>query len=111
MISLDGVRMTVTQTAPDGVVDDRTIFEFSHTGSIVEARYAGGEIAAGHLIGHFIDGKLTFRFVQMTNDERLDSGASTCDVDRGDDGLLRLVEHFEWATREGAGTNVFTQVT
>ena len=111
MISLDGVRMTVTQTAPGGVVDDRTIFEFSQAGNIVEARYAGGEVAAGYLIGHFIEGKLTFRYVQTTADERLDSGISKCDVERGDDGRLRLVEHFEWATREGVGINVFTQIS
>ena len=109
-ISLDGVRMNVTQTAPGGVVDARTIFEFSQTGTIVEARYEGGEIAAGRLIGHFINGQLAFRYVQMTRSGSLDSGASMCDVECGVDGRLRLIEHFEWGSREGTGTNVFTEL-
>ena len=41
-ISLHGLRMNATQTAPGGGVNADTIFEFAQSDSgIVEARYAG----------------------------------------------------------------------
>lgn len=108
--SLNGIRMNVTQTAANGVVNARTIFEFSQAGDVVEARYSGGGIARGHLIGRFIDGRLEFRYVQLTDDGLLDGGHSTCDLDETADGRLRLREHFEWASRDGVGINVFEEL-
>ena len=108
--SLNGVRMNVTQTAANGVVNAQTIFEFSHVGDIVEARYSGGGIAQGRLIGRFIGEQLEFRYVQLTVDGVLDGGRSICDVDETADGRLRLCEHFEWGSREGTGTNVFEEL-
>jgi hypothetical protein len=41
-ISLHGLRMNATQTAPGGGVNADTIFEFAQSDSgVVEARYAG----------------------------------------------------------------------
>jgi hypothetical protein len=38
------------------------------------------------------------------------AGRSTCDVMLRGDGRLRIVEHFQWSTREGSGTNVFDEL-
>jgi len=109
-ISLNGVKMHVTTTAAEGVVNADTIFTFSQDGPVVTARYAGGKVLAGSLVGVMSAGRLEFQYAQMDLDHRLDGGRSTCEVSRGADGRLRLLEHFEWASREGSGTNVFEEL-
>jgi hypothetical protein len=37
-------------------------------------------------------------------------GRSVCEVDRGPDGRIRIVEHFTRNTRSGSGTNVFEEM-
>jgi len=46
----------------------------------------------------------------VDNAGRLDSGYSTCEINRVKDGRIQLIEHFKWDSREGAGTNVFEEI-
>lgn len=110
MRPLDGVRMNVTQTAAVGVVNAETIFEFSQSGDMVEARYSGGGIVVGRLIGKRTTDQIEFRYIQLTDSGVLDSGQSRCDLEVMEDGRLRLIEHFKWASREGGGVNVFEEL-
>lgn len=110
MRSLDGVRMNVTRTAAVGVVNADTIFEFSQSGDVVEARYSGGRIVVGRLIGKRSADQIEFRYVQLTDSGTLDSGQSHCELEMMEDGRLRLIEHFKWASREGDGVNVFEEL-
>jgi hypothetical protein len=56
-----------------------------------------------------IDG-LQFRYSQVDMDGRIDGGYSTCEISRMEDGRIRLLEHFQWESREGTGTNVFEEI-
>lgn len=110
-ISLNGIKMHVVSTADGGEVNFATIFDFTQDGSIVTARYSGGKIKLGYLVGIMnSSGSLQFRYTQVDNDGRLDGGYSTCEVSRMVDGRVRLLEHFKWESRQGTGTNVFEEI-
>jgi len=110
MWNLDGIRANASVTAPGGVVNHETIFVFRQEGRIVEAIYAGGQVLRGFLIGVIEGDRMRMQYCQLDIDGRFDGGQSTCDLERTDDGRIRIVEHFEWASREGNGTNVIEQL-
>jgi hypothetical protein len=109
-IDLAGVSMTVSATAENGVVGSGTRLDFQQKGARVFARYAGGSIARGCLVGRMAGSTLSFRYAQREADGGLQAGRSTCEVLRLADGRIRIVEHFTWTTRIGSGVNVFDQL-
>ena len=109
-ISLDGIRMHVVSTANAGVVNAETLFTFTQEGSVVSAGYSGGKVRLGYLVGVISSEGLRFRYAQLDVEGHLDGGYSNCEISRTDDGRIRLVEHFEWESREGSGTNVFEEL-
>ena len=109
-ISLNGVRMRVVSTAEGGEVNIETLFEFTQDGSVVSARYAGGTVRLGYLIGTMSADVLHFRYAQVDNSGRLDGGHSTCEIGRMTNGTIQLSEHFVWDSREGSGTNIFEEI-
>lgn len=110
MTNLDGLTMFVSGTAPGGVVNAETRLTFRQVGERVMARYAGGRIGRGILVGRWRQGTLTFRYAQREADGIVHGGASWCDVVEHA-GRTRIVEHFEWTTRAGSGVNVFDEVS
>jgi len=108
-IDLHDVWMTVTSTARNGVVGADTRLHLVQSGSRVLGRYRGGGVVRGYLSGNLSGSALTFRYVQREGSGEIHSGRSFCEVRRRADGRLRLIEHFEWRSRNGSGTNVFDQ--
>jgi len=109
-LSLDGVRMKVSNSGVHSVVNTSTVLTFEQQGNVVSARYRGGEIVDGYLIGHLEGWSLLFRYVQAELSGRLGAGVSEGAIDRLPDGRLRLVEHYQWLTRPERGTNIFEEI-
>lgn len=111
-ISLDKIQMNVIKTDACGVVNHETIFHFSQNGAVVEAKYAGGKIQQGFLVGRITqENQLIFCYCQMQKDGKLDNGTSECEVSKDENGKVTLTEHFEWASRPGEfGTNIFKEM-
>jgi hypothetical protein len=109
MINLDGVCMSVSSTDQRGVVSAETTLRFTQRNAVVFARYAGGSVERGCLVGKFAEAVLSFRYVQREASGEIHGGRSVCDVTRRSDGRIRIVEHFAWDTRDGSGTNVFEE--
>jgi hypothetical protein len=109
MIDLDGRTMFVSSTAANGVVSSETNLRFTQRGARVVARYDGGSVERGWLVGSFEGETLRFRYAQREAGSAIHAGASICDVHRLADGRVRIIEHFEWSTRQGAGINVFDE--
>lgn len=107
---LNGVRMTVSSAGAHSAVSAATILTFEQQGNVVSARYRGGEIVDGYLIGYVAGQSLHFRYVQADRNGRLDTGVSEGMLDRLADGRLRLVEHYQWLTRPERGTNTFEEI-
>jgi hypothetical protein len=102
--------MHVGSTADRGVVGSDTRLEFRQKGSRVLARYRGGAIRRGCLIGRIKGSQLPFRYAQVETSGEIHGGRSVCDVERLADGRTRSHEHFTWRARSGSGTNVFDEV-
>jgi hypothetical protein len=109
-ISLHGVRMRVISTAECGEVNTETLFEFTQDGSIVYARYTGGRVRLGYLVGTISAERFQFRYAQVDNSGRLDGGYSMCEIGRMPDGRIQMAEHFKWDSREGSGTNLYEEI-
>lgn len=110
MSNLDGVRMFVSSRAATGVVGSDTHLHFTQRGSRVAARYAGGSVARGWLVGTIAGSELVFRYLQREKSGETHGGSSVCHVERRLDGRLRVTEHFTWSSRPGCGVNVFDEV-
>lgn len=106
----DGKTMNAPVTAPNGVINAETIFQFEQEGELITAEYAGGGVKMGYLIGKMVGGKFEFQYTQMDQSGRLDGGHSLCDLEQTEDGRIRIIEHFEWSTQEGKGTNVIEEL-
>jgi len=110
-IDLNGRRMHVASPDPQGVVSPDTLVLFEQSGSVVSARYGGGAIVTGYLVGRFeADGALRFCYAQTDSTGRVDAGISTATIESMPSGRLRLIEQFQWLTRVGGGTNVFEEI-
>jgi len=110
MINLDGRHMYVSSTAGNGVVGSDTRLEFIQRGSRVAARYAGGGVERGWLVGTLSGEALNFRYAQREAPGHIHGGHSACAVVRLDEGRIRIIERFTWTTRPGSGTNVFDEI-
>jgi hypothetical protein len=110
-ISLADVRMRAVATAAEGEVDSGTLFTFAQNGSTVWAHYAGGAIEVGYLVGTLASSKLVFRYCQVDRRGEVHGGHSTADLTVLPNGRIRLLEHFQWESRKGEGTNVLEEVT
>ncbi len=108
--NLNGLTMWVVSTGSKSEVDGETVLHFSQEGSLVSARYAGGRIRLGYLIGAMSDGQLHFRYVQANVEGRIDGGSSVCEFGFLADGRLTMQEHFRWDSRDGSGENTFEEV-
>ena len=109
-MNLDGLTLYVSSTADVGVVGADTLLHFTQKGDRVLARYSGGSIQRGYLVGELADGSLSFRYTQLESSGEIHGGSSICDLVTLPDGRTRIVEHFTWRTREGSGDNIFDQV-
>jgi hypothetical protein len=109
-MNLDQVVMFVSSTDERGVVGQGTRLRFLQKGSRVMARYNGGAVSRGCLVGTLSGSQLLFRFAQVETSGDIHGGRSVCEVDRLPDGRIRIVEHFAWRTRPGSGTNVFEEI-
>ncbi len=106
---LNGLRAHAAVTAPGGVINADTFFEFTQEGDIVEAKYRGGKIVSGYLIGRLRGTELEFRYCQTHTDGVIAGGHSVCQVRVNDAGKAEIVEEFEWATG-GKGTNIIREL-
>jgi hypothetical protein len=103
--SLDGRRFTPVAVGGDGEVGDGTVFEYHQDGDLVWARYSGGRIRLGYLVGIRAGDELLFRYTQVSVDG--ETAAGRCETRLTDDGDGRIVldERWAWESREGTGTS------
>lgn len=106
---LDG--RTFRATANEGGdVGSETAFEFQEDDGLVWARYAGGSVRLGFLVGLRAGDELFVRYAQVTTEGGTATGHSEDRVEVLDDGRVRLHESWAWDSREGSGTSVLEEV-
>lgn len=102
--SLDGRTFVVVDNKV-GEVDAATVFSYQEFGGVVAARYTGGAIRLGHLVGTRSGDDLDFRYVHLARHGGTASGHCRSTIEVLADGRLRLNEKWEWESREGSGTS------
>ncbi len=107
-INLHNIKMNVVETAGNGVVNQDTIFMFNQKGNRVTARYSGGKVERGFLVGKLNKDQLQFNYAQEHNDGNIAGGESTCQLSINSNGKMQLIENFRWG--QGIGRNVFQQL-
>ncbi|MFH6601859.1 hypothetical protein ACEZ3G_00105 [Maribacter algicola] len=105
------IRMNVIRTASNGIVNSETIFDFSQEQELVFAKYSGGNIKKGYLVGNVKNNRLHFCYCQVRINGMMDHGASICEISFEDDKLI-LTEKFEMSSERGKeiGVNIFKEL-
>ena len=105
MVSLDGRRFQSMAEVAGGEVGTETVFEYHEEGDLIWARYAGGAVRLGHLVGLRQGDRLEFRYSQLNTAGETSTGHCVSTVVTLPDGRLRLDETWRWESKDGAGTS------
>lgn len=108
--NLDGKRFRPVASDGDGEVGGETTFEFSQDGETIYARYAGGDVRLGFLVGVHRGDELHFRYAQVNRAGETATGQSTDRIELLEDGRIRLHETWSWDSKDGEGTSVLEEV-
>ncbi|MFB6300832.1 MAG: hypothetical protein ABEH65_11270 [Halobacteriales archaeon] len=95
----------------DGDVGCDTYFWFDQTDDLIHARYEGGVIRLGHLVGLHTGEKIRFRYTHVTTNDETATGQSTDTIAVLPDDRLRLHEEWSWDPKAGSGTSVIEELT
>lgn len=109
--SLEGrVFVDVTEDHAGDVGAD-TRFEYHEApDGVIWARYAGGTVRLGHLVGTRDGDRLDFRYSHVTTAGSTASGRCRSRIVVRADGLLEFYEAWEWESQPGAGTSVVREL-
>ena len=108
--SLDGRVFRVAAIDAAGEASEATHFEYHEQDGVVWARYEGGAVRLGFLVGTRQGDRLDFRYSQLNEDGETSNGHCTTTVSTLPDGRLRLDEEWAWESRPGAGTSAAEEV-
>lgn len=109
--TVDGRVFTSVSNDADGDVGGDTYFWFEQTDDLLHARYEGGVVRLGHLVGLHTGDELRFRYVHVTTDGETAAGRSTDRIEVLPDDRLRLHEDWSWDSKAGSGTSVLEELT
>jgi hypothetical protein len=109
MPSLNGRRLRLLANTPGGQVDAETEFVFTQEGRLIHARYRGGAIVLGFLVGVADAHAVEFRYVHVDREGAINSGHSVDTIEVLSDGRLRLHERWEWESKDGSGTSILEE--
>jgi len=108
--SLEGRQFTAVDNA-SGEVDASTVFVYHEEGDLVWARYGGGGVRLGFLVGTRDGDEIDFRYTQVNPEGETSTGHCRSRVEQLPDGRLRLEEKWEWESRGISGTSVVEELT
>jgi len=107
--SLDGRRFGAVVNEA-GEVDAATVFTYAQDGDLVSARYAGGAIRLGFLVGTRTGDALDFRYAHVNAAGETATGHCVSRLEVLADGRIRMHERWAWDSREGAGESVVEEL-
>jgi hypothetical protein len=94
----------------EGEASAATVFDYHEGAGVVWARYEGGVIRLGFLVGTRDGDRLEFRYSQLNTSGETASGRCSTTVSVLPDGRLRLDEEWAWETRPGAGASAVEEI-
>jgi hypothetical protein len=109
-VSLEGRRFRVAAMDAEGEASAATVFEYHEQDGLVWARYEGGAVRLGFLVGTRRDDRLDLRYSQLNESGETSSGHCSTTISVLPDGRLRLEEVWEWESKPGAGTSAVEEL-
>lgn len=104
--SLEGRTFRTFGTDAEGEATADTVFEYHEEDGLVWARYSGGSVRLGYLVGRRAGDELDFRYTQLNMTGETANGHCHTTITELDDGRLRLTEDWTWESKPGSGRNV-----
>lgn len=95
-----------------GEVSNETTFYYQQNGSVISARYEGGNIKEGNLLGEVEpDGTIHMSYQHWNNENEFRAGICVSRPELLPNGKIRLHESWEWTTgMEGRGKSVIEEI-
>ena len=93
-----------------GEANAETTFEYHEQGDLIWARYEGGTVRLGYLVGIREGSQLEFRYSHVNMSGETANGRCSTTVSLLPDGRIRLEEDWEWESKPGAGTSTVEEV-
>ena len=110
-VNLDGRVFVPVENSPAGTVSGDTRFEFKQDGPLVTARYKGGAVIDGHILGHFLQAdQADLLYHCVTDDGDLKAGHAIATFSDLPDGRLRIDMRWRWLNGEGQGSSRYEEV-
>jgi hypothetical protein len=107
--SLDGRVFRVAEMGDAGEAGVETAFEYHEEDGVVWARYSGGAVRLGFLVGTRDGDRLDFRYSQLNEDGETSNDRCSSTISVLPDGRLRLHEDWAWESKPGAGTSAIEE--
>jgi hypothetical protein len=87
-----------------------TVFEYHEDDGVIWARYEGGVVRLGFLVGTRDRDRLEFRYSQLNDRGETSNGRCSTTISLLSDGRIRLDEDWAWESRAGAGISAVEEV-
>lgn len=86
----------ISSTASDVDPEAPTLFRYRQDGTLLWGEYTGDTVTTGRFVGEILGERIEISFAHsLVDDGTVVTGQATSSVERGDDGLLYLIEDFE----------------
>jgi hypothetical protein len=108
--SLDGRSFRVAAMSAEGEASDETVFEYHERVGLIWARYEGGAVRLGFLVGTREGDRLDFRYSQLSESGETSSGHCSTTISTLADGRLRLDEDWSWESKPGTGKSAAEEI-
>jgi hypothetical protein len=108
--SLDGRRFRVAEMSAEGEGSTGTVFQYHERDGVVSARYEGGAVRLGFLVGVRNGDALEFRYSQVNERGETSNGRCSTTISMLADGRLRLEEEWAWESKPGTGTSAAEEI-
>lgn len=103
-VSLDGrIFPGAGEKAEAGEASTATVFEYHEDDGVIWARYEGGVVRLGFLVGMRHGDRLEFRYSQLNVKGETSNGRCATTISSLPDGRIRLDEDWSWESKPGSG--------
>lgn len=111
-VNLDKKTFRSVSNSGNGEVTGETLFHYQQNGTMVMAKYGGGTIRNGNLLGQIdATGTLTFAYQHFNVDNEFRTGRCIATPEKMPNGKLRYHESWEWTGGlEGQGQSIIEEI-
>lgn len=112
MMNYNGKVFKPVSNSENGETSNKTVFYYKQAGNILTAKYSGGEIIKGHLIGLVSpDGSIDMRYHQVNKKGELMTGMCKSTPEILSNGKIKLHEKWKWTSGDySEGTSVLEEI-